>query len=134
MSSSTARHARPDVAAHDEVIRLSVPKVVGRLTEELGAKLVAYIGGVRETRAVREWMLEGSDHREPRGDTVSRLREALAITIMLRSSESRAIVQAWLMGLNPQLEDQSPATLLREGDEQAISAVRGAARAFLIGG
>jgi hypothetical protein len=134
MSASIAPHAKPDLAAHEEVIRLALPKVVERLTNELGAKLVAYIGSVTETRAVRQWMLEGNDHREPKGDTSNRLREALTVTLMLRTRDSRATVQAWVMGLNPQLDDQSPATLLREGDERDIAAVRGAARAFLIGG
>jgi len=113
---------------------MTLPQVVERLTNELGAKLVAYIGSVAETRAVRQWMIEGSNHRKPKGDTPNRLRESLTITLMLRSRDSKATVQAWLMGLNPQLDDQSPATLLRDSDEQGIAAVRGAARAFLIGG
>jgi hypothetical protein len=134
MSASIAPHAKPDLAAHEAVIRLALPKVVERLTDELGAKLVAYIGSVTETRAVRQWMTEGNNHREPKGDTSSRLREALTVTLMLRTRDSKGTVQAWLMGLNPQLDDQSPATLLREGDEHNMAAVRGAARAFLIGG
>lgn len=133
VSASIAPHAKPDLAAHEEVIRLTLPKVVSRLTDELGAKLVAYIGSVNETRAVRQWMDAGENHREPRGDTSIRLREALTVTLMLRARDSKPTVQAWLMGLNPQLDDQSPATLLRDGDEHDMAAVRGAARAFLIG-
>ena len=131
MSASAAPHAKPDLAAHDQVMRLDLANVVGALTDELGAKLVAYIGSVGETRAVRQWI---EKKREPRGDAERRLREALIVTFMLRSRDSRSAVQAWLMGLNPQLDDQSPATVLRDGDDRSIAAVRGAARAFLIGG
>lgn len=125
-----ALHARPDLAAHQEVIRASTQEVVKKLVDLLGARLVAYIGGVGETRAVREWMAD----REPRGDTAARLREALTIALMLESREKPATIQAWFMGLNPQLDDRAPARLLRDGDTDAQSAVLGAARAFLIGG
>jgi hypothetical protein len=129
-----ALNARPDLAAHQQVIRASTQEVVTRLVELLGARLVAYIGGVGETRAVREWMIDGRDHREPRGDTSPRLREALTIALMLASREKPPTIQAWLMGLNPQLDDRAPARLLRDGDADAQAAVLGAARAFLIGG
>jgi hypothetical protein len=50
-------------------------------------------------------------------------------------AESPRIAQAWMQGLNPQLDDRSPARLLREGDVDEVGpAVIGAARAFLIGG
>ena len=45
------------------------------------------------------------------------------------------MTQAWFQGLNPQLEDRSPARLLREGDLDAVGPeVIGAARAFLADG
>ena len=54
---------------------------------------------------------------------------------MLAEAESPAIAQAWMQGLNPQLDDRSPARLLRDGDLDDIGpAVVGAARAFLVGG
>jgi hypothetical protein len=64
-----------------------------------------------------------------------RLRLAFQIAAMLSEQESPRIAQAWLQGLNPQLDDRSPARLIREGDPQEIGpAVIGAARAFLVGG
>lgn len=45
------------------------------------------------------------------------------------------VARAWFQGLNPQLDDRSPARLLREGDlDETGPAVLGAARAFLAGG
>ncbi len=47
--------ARPDYAAHVRAVRSSFPEVVAALREILGLKLCAYLGSVKETRAVNEW-------------------------------------------------------------------------------
>jgi hypothetical protein len=107
------------------------PAVVSGLRELLGPRLVAYLGSVRETRAVHQWADAG---REPSETVQQRLRLAFEIATMLEQ-ESPRIAQAWLQGLNPQLEDRSQARLIREGDPQEIGpSVIGAARAFLVGG
>ena len=46
---------RPGLRAHAQAVRLDTPVLVKGLRDLLGAKLVAYLGGVRETRAVRQW-------------------------------------------------------------------------------
>jgi len=51
---------RPDLAAYNEAVGMSTAELVTALRDLLGAKLVAYIGGVKETRAVRQWA-EGSE-------------------------------------------------------------------------
>lgn len=125
-------HARPDFAAHTRTVRASFPEVVAELREVLGARLVAYLGSVRETRAVNQWA-DGS--REPSADVQKRLRVALQIALTIAGSESPQIAQAWFQGLNPQLDDWSPARLLREGDVDEVGpSTITAARAFLIGG
>jgi hypothetical protein len=127
-----AKNARPDLAAHRLAMRSTPKEVVQRLVDILGAKLVAYIGGVGETRAVRQWIEEAREPRNP--ETLLRLREALTIAQMICEKDGISTTQAWFMGLNPQLEDRSPAKLLRDGDPPTIAEVRGAARAFLVGG
>jgi hypothetical protein len=124
--------SRPGFAAHTQAVRATFPEVVDALRELLGPRLVAYLGSVRETRAVHQWA-DGS--REPSDAVQQRLRVALQVAAMLTEAESPRIAQAWMQGLNPQLEDRSPARLLREGDVQEVGpAVVGAARAFLVGG
>ena len=45
--------------------------------------------------------------------------------------DSSRVVKAWFIGLNPQLDDESPAEAIREGRlKEAMSA----ARAFVAGG
>jgi hypothetical protein len=123
---------RPDLAAHTRAVRATFPEVVSELRDILGARLVAYLGSVKETRAVRQWA-EGE--RAPSEEVRNRLRLALQVALSLAADESREISQAWFQGLNPQLEDRSPARLLREGElEEVGPAVIAAARAFLIGG
>jgi hypothetical protein len=117
-----------ELSAHDRSIRLEAAELVDGLRSILGAQLVAYLAGVNETRTVREW---ADGERQPRATTLKRLRTAYRAAAFLERRESRAIVQAWFQGLNPMLEDRSPARLLREGDvDEAGSAVLAAARAF----
>jgi hypothetical protein len=45
------------------------------------------------------------------------------------------VAQAWFQGLNPQLDDRSPARLLRDGDlDEVGSTVIAPERPFLVGG
>jgi len=121
--------ARPDLAAHDAAMRLSFSALVEELSSLLGARLVAYVGGVNETRAVHQW---SAGTRAPSTSTQSTIRDAYVIALMLSQDVSPPVVQAWFQGLNPLLDDRSPARLLREGDRDEVGPlVLSAARAFL---
>ena len=50
---------------------------------------------------------------------------------LLLSEESRHTVRAWFVGLNPQLDDESPARAMLEGRERQVLT---AAKSFLAGG
>ncbi len=84
--------------------------VTGSRGDLLGLKLVAYIARIRETRTVREWA-EGV--RVKRGDVEPRLRVAFWIAQFIGEHDSPDVVQSWFQGLNPELDDRSPARLLR---------------------
>jgi len=113
-------------------MRSGFEDVVGDLRERLGRKLVAYIGGVKETRAVNQW---ADGDREPSDETQARLRLVLQVALMIEAADGRRVTQAWFQGMNPQLDDRAPARVLRDGPlEDAGPAVLGAARAFLVGG
>lgn len=126
---ATATPARPGLHAHALATRLDTPVLVKELRDLLGAKLVAYLGGVRETRAVRQWA-EGTRSIQDNTDE-RRLRLAYQIAVLIAERDAPDVIQAWFQGLNPALEDRSPARLLREGDLDEVGpAVLGAARAF----
>jgi hypothetical protein len=125
-------YPRPDLEAYSRAIRLDFPILVKELSNMLGAKLVAYVAGVSETRAVREW-IEGG--REPRDSTKERLQLTYRLARTIEAHDSAGVARAWLQGLNPQLDDRSPARILREGDVHEVGPQLVAAlRAFIIGG
>lgn len=120
--------ARADLRAYEESVRLADDELVGRLRDLLGARLVAYIGGVQETRAVRQWA-EGE--RAPSAAVLLRLRAAYQVAALLRSKDATAVVQTWFQGMNPQLDDVAPARVLREGELAEVGpSVLAAARAW----
>ncbi|MPZ53765.1 MAG: hypothetical protein GEU79_13715 [Acidimicrobiia bacterium] len=129
---SVASAPRPDLSSHAHAMRAGFAAVVKELREILGARLVAYIGGVNETRAVHQW---ADADRQPGLETQRHLRLAFQIASMIVEVDDRATAQAWFQGLNPQLDDHSPARLLREGNLDEVGpTVAAAARAFVAGG
>ena len=124
---------RPELECYNKAMRSPFPTVAGELRRLLGAKLVAYIANVGETRAVRQWA-EGS--RTPSADgTESRLRLAYSVALCIANTDGPATAQAWFQGLNPLLDDVSPARLLREGDLDTVGPkIISAERHFLANG
>jgi len=123
---------RPDYAAHARAVRLSFPELVATLRQILGPKLCAYVGSVKETRAVNEW---AQGVREPSAAVQQRLRLAFQVAEAIAAVDGAEVARAWFQGLNPQLADRSPARLLREGDLDEVGPeVIAAARAFRVGG
>jgi hypothetical protein len=120
-------------ACHDKASRMRFPELAGELRELLGGKLVAYIGSVGETRAVREWA-EG--RRAPGSREVRlKLRLAYEVASCIASADGAEIAQAWFQGLNPLLDDVSPARLLRDGSYEEVGPlILAAERQFLAAG
>ena len=108
----TVTPARPDLTAHASATRLQPAALVAELRAILGARLVAYIGGVKETRAVRQWA--DGERRISNTHTEQRLRIAYQAAKMLTEHDANDTIQAWFLGLNPMLDDTSPARLLTE--------------------
>ena len=122
---------RPDLFAHREALRLPASKVVEKLAEIVGRKLTAYIGGVKDARAVDRWIAGGEIY----GGAEACLQFAFQVVRILSEHDSPAAVQAWLTGVNPELGDRAPLRLLRESDIDTVApAILSAARAFLAGG
>ena len=125
-------HTTPGLRAYEISIRLDVAELVGQLRELLGAQLVAYLGSVSETRAVRQWA-EGT--RKPPAEAIRRLRLAYQVAGLLAERDQPRVVQAWFQGMNPQLEDTAPARLIREGNPDEVGPrVLAAAREFVAAG
>jgi hypothetical protein len=106
---------------------MTTADVATYLQDAFRQKLVAYMAGVRDHKAVSHW---AQGDRTPHPASADRLRCAYQIFQLLQAQESPHTVRAWFVGLNPQLGDESPATTIREG---AFKDALVAARAFLTG-
>lgn len=116
--------------AHREAMRVSPAEGAAVLRDVLTAQLAAYVTGVDATRTVARWA-QGETARL-RADHATRLRAAYEIVRLLeRAHESPGTIQAWFLGMNPVLDDRSPARALHEGDH---AGARAAAIAFLAEG
>jgi hypothetical protein len=112
--------------AHNEAMSLPIGEVVSCLVDLLGATAVASFMGVKETRAVQQWV---TGQREPQRPHV--LRFALQLTLMICTVRSRELARAWFHGANPSLQDQIPLVLLRDQPLEDVQfALMSAARSF----
>jgi hypothetical protein len=118
---------RADIDSHTVAIRASVPTIASELDRLLGQRLTAVIAGVSDAKAVAKW---ARGERAPRPDTEQRLRDAYYITSLLLQAEAPSTIRAWFSGMNPELDDRSPAVVV--GDD--ASRVLQAARTFLAHG
>jgi hypothetical protein len=118
------------IQAHREAMRVSPAEGATALRDVLTPRLAAYVTGVDATRTVARWA-QGETARL-RADHAICLRAAYEIVRLLASAhESPETIQAWFLGMNPVLDDRSPARALREGDH---AGARAAAVAFLAEG
>jgi len=121
---------RPGLEAHRESVELDFPELVSRLRDIVGARLVAYIGNVRNTRPVGDWV---AGRRSPGGEDESRLRLAFQACRLLRDRYSATTIQTWMMGANPSLGQEAPARVIRESGKvvDVVRDVMAAANAFV---
>jgi hypothetical protein len=105
-----------------ETLEPSTAEITRRLIDVIGRKLTAYIG----LWAAGEEMSD---------DASVRLRFAFQLVQTLQETESPAIIQAWLMGVNPDLDDRVPLRLMRQQDLEMVAPdILRAARTFLAEG
>ena len=112
--------------AHRKAVETTFADIVKTLVEALGRTLVAFIGDV-DRKTVDRW----ADGQQPRTASETRVRTAFQVYQLLLSRDSEHTVRAWFIGLNPQLDDTSPAQALH--DDQ-IRDVIVAAKSFTLGG
>ena len=102
-------------------MRLPPASVAAELRDALGQPLVALIAGVSDVKAVGEW---ARAQRKPAPEALARLRDAHHVLGILRRREAPDTITAWFRGMNPDLEDKSPALTLRENPQAVLAAAR----------
>ncbi|MFN8635983.1 MAG: XRE family transcriptional regulator [Chloroflexota bacterium] len=102
-------------------MRSSLPDVAHELERVLGQRLTAAIAGVADAKAVGKW---ARGERAPRPDAEQHLRDAYYVMRLLLQVETPATVRAWFIGMNPELDDRSPALALGEDAARVLQAAR----------
>jgi hypothetical protein len=100
------------------------------LQELFGQRIVAFMTGVEDPKAVGRW---ARGERSPRGDSEQRLRAAYHISQLLTLADSAETARAWFIGMNPHFADRAPFAILGEDPTQAPR-VLAAAKAFVVNG
>lgn len=114
--------------AHRKTVEIELASIAEFLLENLGAGLVGLLADA-DPQTARRWARRSD--RRPREDAERRLRAAYQVFQELLPHEAAATIRAWFMGMNPQLDDLSPAEALAQ-DRTRDTLV--AARAFISGG
>jgi hypothetical protein len=109
------------------LVESASPAIVARLQEVLGRDLVAIITG-KTPRQVSRWV---SGEAKPPLDEQRVLRDTFQVVELLAKVEPDEVVRAWFIGMNPQLEDATPAEVIAKGRARDATA---AARAFVSAG
>jgi hypothetical protein len=88
----------------------TLPGVVRELVSVMGKKLTDYVASSKDVGAIDRWIARD------RLDTEAELRLRLAyhVVTIRRIHDKPEVVQAWLMGINPDLGDRSAIRMLRE--------------------
>jgi hypothetical protein len=108
--------------AHRQTVESTPDDMARFLQDALGQRLVAYVTNVSAPRTVARWV---ANDRKPGPEAEERLSAAFYIFRLLTGVESSHVVRAWFAGLNPLLDDTSPATVIREGKlREAVAAAK----------
>lgn len=115
-------------SAHRTQVSFEIADIAAFLQETLGQRLVAFMAGVSDPKTVGQW-IRGA--QRPRHESEEHLRTAFQVFHLLQDEESPHTVRAWFIGMNPQLDDVSPAEAIHEGE---LKDVWVAAKAYVSGG
>jgi hypothetical protein len=116
--------------AHQRMVEANPAEMAAFLQRLLGQQLTAVMIGTADPKAVGKW---ARGQRTPRGATERRLRDSYHVAILLSLAEDEGTARAWLLGMNPILDDRAPLAVLPDSPDGAAR-VMGAARAYLAHG
>ena len=112
----------PGRKAHFESIKAPVTKIAAQLLEILGARLSALVVGLSDPKAMGEY---AKGARTPQPDTDAKMRVAHQVIVTLLSGNlPRETIQAWFVGMNPDLDDEPPARVILESPKKVLDAAK----------
>ncbi|MFD5891652.1 XRE family transcriptional regulator [Streptomyces sp. NPDC060334] len=127
---TTTAPSKSDLIAgwvHVATVRMHISEIARFLQDNLGQRLTARIAGISDPKQIGKW---ASGVTTPRPESEERLRAALQVFQLIQDAESLYTARAWMIGMNPQLEDEAPAECIAAGRFRDVMV---AARAYVDG-
>ena len=126
-TSSITIPRRRDDTAHARAVGSQFVDVVISLVEILGRPLTAVLVG-KDSKTIARWAAQPTRITP---DDEKTLRDALQVAETIMAIDAASVARAWFMGMNPQLNDDSPVEALADGRAREVLA---AARAYVNAG
>lgn len=126
-STGDSSRSGADRAAHERSVGLGSAEIAALLQAQLGQALLGVIVG-KNARTLARWA--NATVRPPHASE-KLLRDTFQVFEILSSVDSPEVARAWIMGMNPELDDASPAEALAEGRSREVMA---AARSYIAAG
>jgi len=105
-----------------------VSTIAAFLLDVLGSRLASMVCDLRDPKALPRY---ANGTQSPRSEGEQRLRAVHQIvSTLMEGGLTKPGVQAWFTAINPDLDDECPAELLRTGDLAASRRVLHAARTY----
>ncbi|MFE6891955.1 XRE family transcriptional regulator [Streptomyces sp. NPDC057694] len=124
MQTQRETSAQAEARALRTVTELKPAQMAQQLQETFSQKVTALIAGVEDSKQVGRW---ARDQNAPRIDSENRMRAACQVFAFIADCENGHIARAWMLGMNPQLDDTSPIEAIAKGRFKEVMA---AARSF----
>lgn len=122
---STATHA------YRKGIEADLKTMASTLVDTLGLAITAYIVHVRNVKTVSRWAKGEVASVRDRYSEERLIAAYQVVSLLLEYDEHPDIIRAVFLGMNPVLNDDSPAHALREGN---FKGAMDAARNYIAGG
>lgn len=106
---------------HDADPRLTTNELVTELREALRPALLTVTAGAKNLQEIDDW---AAGRTRPSKGVLGVLRSTHLVVSILRRHEAPDTIRAWFRGMNPDLEDKSPALTLRENPQAVLAAAR----------
>lgn len=102
-----------NIQRHQEALHAPLPVVACEVGTTLTFRVAAVLSDLEDTHLIREWAAGRTTVRNPEAER--RLRTAYEMLLLLRPLDSDAVLRSWFVGMNPTLNDDAPALVLRAG-------------------
>lgn len=119
--SPNERIAEAERRAHEAMAHASFAEMARFLQELVGQRTAALMVDIKNPKAVGQWARK---EREPQGATQQHLRDAYQVAMLLREVAPAQVVQNWLLGMNPYLDDEAPALHIVDQPREVLRAAR----------